>query len=102
MIKTDQIKNSYPCIAINFIADPGVGVGFRYLFWWQKVKLVRPGIAGIPVYNIPIPWQISQKDNPTVIGRYGVIIPPVPKNTIDPVVCDKAENQLDALLGYVE
>lgn len=101
-VKTDAAKNNYPCVAINFIADPGVGVGFRYLFWWQKVNLVKPGTAGVPVYNIPIPWQISAKDNPTVFGRFGVIIPPKPVNIIDPSVCNKLEYQLDPLLGYVE
>lgn len=101
-IKDDVNINQYPCVAINYIADSGVGVGFRYLFWWQKVNIIKPGTAGIPVYNIPIPWQISQKDNPTIFGRYGVIIPPKPLKPIDPKVCDDPKNQLDALLGYVE
>ncbi|MFA7301142.1 MAG: glycosyltransferase family 39 protein [Candidatus Shapirobacteria bacterium] len=101
-IKADVKLNNYPCVAVNFIADPGVGVGFRYLFWWQNITLVKPGIVGIPAYNIPIPWQISQKDGPTVFGRFGVILPPVPKNKIDPAVCNRPENQLDPLLGYVE
>ncbi len=101
-VKNDVIRNNYPCVAINFIADPGVGVGYRYLFWWQKVKLIRPGIEGVPVYNIPIPWQISQNDNPKVFGRYGVIIPPKPLKPIDQKTCDDPRNQLDPLLGYVE
>ncbi len=101
-IKADVLKNNYPCVAVNFIADPGVGVGFRYLFWWQKIKIIKPGTPGIPVYNIPIPWQISEKDGPIVFGRFGVIIPSRPEKMIDAKVCDKPENQLDALLGYVE
>ena len=101
-VKNDVEINKYPCVAVNFIADPGVGVGFRYLFWWQKVKLVRPGVEGVAVYNIPIPWQISQKDNPIIFGRYGVIIPPKPETIIDEALCDNPENQLDPLLGYVE
>lgn len=101
-VKSDALKNNYPCVAVNFIADPGVGVGFRYLFWWQDVKLVKAGIEGIPVYNIPIPWQISQKDNPVVYGRFGVIIPPKPLKPIDQKVCDDLNNQMDPLLGYVE
>lgn len=101
-VKADAVKNNYPCIAINFIADPGVGVGFRYLFWWQNIKIIKPGTPGIPVYNIPIPWQISQKDKPTVFGRFGVIIPPKPTILVDSKKCDKPENQLDPLLGYTE
>lgn len=101
-VKADAIKNDYPCVAVNFIADPGVGVGFRYLFWWQKIQIIKPGTPSIPVYNIPIPWQISQKDNPTVFGRFGIILPPKPAKPIDPAVCNKSEYQLDPLLGYVE
>ncbi|MFA6518424.1 MAG: glycosyltransferase family 39 protein [Candidatus Shapirobacteria bacterium] len=101
-IKNDAIKNNYPCVAVNFIADPGVGVGFRYLFWYQGVKLVRPGVVGVPIYNISIPWQIVEKENPIHYGRFGVLIPKKPSTIADKAVCDKEENQLDPLLGYVE
>lgn len=100
-VRTDAIKNNYPCIAVNYIADPGVGVGFRYLFWYKGVKLVKPGTENVPVYNVPIPWQLSLSENPVVFGRFGVITP-TKMARFDSAVCDKKENQLDPLLGYTE
>lgn len=99
-IKSDSEKNNYKCIAINFIADPGVGVGFRYLFWYEGIKLVKPGTPGIPVYNIPIPWQISRNEVKVHFGRFGVIEPVATK--INDQNCEAKEYQLDPLLGYTE
>ena len=99
-VKNDAIKNKYPCIAVNFIADPGVGVGFRYLFWYKGVKLVRPGTPGVPVYNVAIPWQISASEEDSRFGRFGLVMP-IPVE-IKPENCNKAESQLDPLLGYVQ
>jgi len=101
-IKNESIKNNYNCVAINFIADPGVGVGFRYLFWYYGVKLVKPGTPGVPVYNIPIPWQLSAKENPKVFGRFGVLKPVRTNTLINSQECKKPEYQLDPLLGYTE
>lgn len=101
-IKKDMRKNNYPCVAINFIAGPGVGVGFRYLFWYQGIKLVRPGVLGAPIYNISIPWQIVEKENPIHYGRFGILMPNKPNTIISKAICDKKENQLDPLLGYVD
>jgi hypothetical protein len=101
-IKKDAIKNNYPCVAINFIANPGVGVGFRYLLWYQGVKIIKPGIKDVPIYNISIPWQIVEKEKPTHYGRFGVLMPKRPEKMVDTLTCDAPENQLDPLLGYVE
>ena len=101
-IKKDMIDKNYPCIAVNFISDPGVGVGFRYLFWYYGIDLVKPGSPGVPVYNIPIPWQLSREENPTHFGRFGVLLPVKVNNLIKKEECKKAEYQLDPLLGYTE
>jgi hypothetical protein len=99
-IKQDVASNNYPCIAVNFISDTGVGVGFRYLFWYKGITLVKPGTPGVPVYNIPIPWQISQSEVAVHYGRFGVIRPVQVK--IDSRSCTSKEYQLDPLLGYTE
>lgn len=101
-IKADKEKNNYNCIAINFIADPGVGVGFRYLFWYYGVDIVKPGTPGVPVYNIPIPWQLSRDETPVSFGRFGVLKPVVGSYTATKDVCQSNEYQLDPLLGYTE
>ena len=101
-IKTNAIKNNYPCVALNFIADPGVGVGFRYLFWYNGIKLVKPGTKNVPAYNIPIPWQLSGSENPVHYGRFGVLLPRITKDRITEAECNDPKNQLDPLLGYTE
>lgn len=100
-IKNDSLRNNYACISVNFIADPGVGVGFRYLSWYYGLKLVKPGTPGVPVYNIPIPWQLSMSENPKHFGRFGVLLP-VKVDNLNPNNCNKSEYQLDPLLGYTE
>ncbi|MFZ2153352.1 MAG: glycosyltransferase family 39 protein [Microgenomates group bacterium] len=99
-IKQDSVKNGYKCVAINFIADPGAGVGFRYLSWYHGLNLVKAGTPEIPVYNIAIPWQISASEESTRWGRFGIVLP-VEKN-ISSANCEKSEYQLDPLLGYTE
>jgi 4-amino-4-deoxy-L-arabinose transferase-like glycosyltransferase len=101
-IKYDAVKNDYPCIAVNFISDPGVGVGFRYLFWYYGVDLVKPGTPGVPVYNVPIPWQLSMSENPRQFGRFGVLLPVKTKTIISNKECKRPEYILDPLLGYTE
>ena len=101
-IKADVARKQYSCVAVNFIADPGVGVGFRYLFWYYGIELVKPGTPGVPVYNIPIPWQLSVDEEPVHFGRFGVILPVKVDTLINPDDCRKPEYQLDPLLGYTE
>jgi 4-amino-4-deoxy-L-arabinose transferase-like glycosyltransferase len=101
-IKTDKVKNNYPCIAVNFISDPGVGVGFRYLFWYYGIDLVKPGTPGVPVYNIPIPWQLSLDEKPASFGRFGVLKPVAGNYNATKDDCKNPSFQLDPLLGYTE
>ncbi|MBI2465016.1 glycosyltransferase family 39 protein [Candidatus Shapirobacteria bacterium] len=101
-IKADKEKNNYNCIAVNFIADPGVGVGFRYLFWYYGVDIVKPGSPGVPVYNIPIPWQLSRYEKPVSFGRFGVLKPVAGDYKATEADCKNTSAQLDPLLGYTE
>lgn len=99
-IKQDAINNNYPCIAINYIADPGVGVGFRYLFWYEGIRLIKAN-EKVPIYNIVIPWQISGNEVNAHFGRFGVV-KPEKKSLIDPAICQDVKYNLDPLLGYTE
>jgi hypothetical protein len=102
VIKEDAIKNGYPCVALNFIADPGVGVGFRYLLWYNQVDQVKATSEGVPIYNVFIPWQLGYQQNPVHFGRLGVITPPRPVKLITKDECKNSENQMDPLLGYTD
>jgi len=99
-IRNEVQKNNYPCISINYIADPGVGVGFRYLFWYDGVRLIKPNNK-IPIYNIVIPWQVSESEISAHFGRFGIISPKKMEG-IDPAICQDTKYNLDPLLGYTE
>jgi len=101
-IKQDVEKNHYPCVAVNYIAEPGFGVGFRYLFWYKSVNLVKPGTPGVVVYNIAIPWQVSAKENPAVFGRFGILLPKTVLKPISKEDCNRPDYRLDPMLGYTE
>jgi len=99
-VQKEALKNNYPCIAVNYIADPGVGVGFRYLFWYDGIRLIKANDK-VPIYNIVIPWQISEKEISAHFGRFGVINPK-PMKKVEAATCQDIKYNLDPLLGYTE
>jgi len=99
-IKADILENSYPCIAINYIADPGFGVGFRYLMWYSGIRVIKASDK-VPVYDIVIPWQVSGDEIDLREGCFG-LIKPKNKILVDPAVCQDIRYKLDPLLGYTE
>ena len=99
-IKADQIKNNYPCVGINYVANFGTGVGFRYLFWYKGIDIVKPS-GQVPTYNIIIPWETSASEVTQKFGRLGIVMP-VRTEASSVEWCKVKENQPDALLGYTE
>ncbi len=98
-IKTNIDMNNYPCVAVNYIAGPGVGVGFRYLFWYNGINLVKPS-KFVPIYNIAIPPTISSETE-VGFGRFGLIYPKF-EGVVPDGYCNDSANFLDPLLGYTE
>jgi hypothetical protein len=99
-IKADQIKNKYPCVGINYVTNFGNGVGFRYLFWYKGVDIIKPS-GNVPTYNIIIPWETSAKEINQKFGRLGVVLP-TQKEASSEEWCKDIKNQIDPLLGYTE
>jgi len=99
-IKNDQQKNNYPCVGINYVAKFGDGVGFRYLFWYEGIDVIKPS-GSVPTYNIVIPWETSANEVNKKIGRFGVVLP-TQNEASSNEWCQAVENQLDPLLGYVD
>jgi 4-amino-4-deoxy-L-arabinose transferase-like glycosyltransferase len=99
-IVNDARENNYPCISINYIASPGNGVGFRYLFWYKGMKVVKTN-PSIPQYDIVAPFDISVDSLDKRFSGIGVIKPKEIKN-INPSLCENPDLELDPLLGYTE
>ncbi|OGE32073.1 hypothetical protein A2631_03065 [Candidatus Daviesbacteria bacterium RIFCSPHIGHO2_01_FULL_44_29] len=97
-IQADATSRSFPCVHINYIADFGTNVGFRFLFWKDNLHLINT-TPDVPSYDIVIPWQVSEKEVNTHFGRFGVI-KPKGEYTISEATCTDSKNQLLPLLGY--
>jgi len=100
-IKKDMIKNGYSCMAVNHIATPGNGVGWRYLLWQNGILEVKPQGDRFSIYDIVNPWLITDGKNDARFGRFGVILP----KRLDKYQwekCGAPEFQPDPLLGYTE
>ncbi|MBI4036698.1 glycosyltransferase family 39 protein [Candidatus Daviesbacteria bacterium] len=99
-IKKDAQNNGYPCVGINYIADRGTEVGFRYLLWYYGLDIVKPSNL-VPVYNIAIPWTYA---NPTELsyrsGYFGLIVPKK-REIKDSSVCSDPNYQFLPLSGFV-
>lgn len=102
-VKNDIVLNQYPCVAVNYITSFGKGVGFRYLYWYEGVNLVKPGTQNVPTYNVFIPKEeMGTKENGVSFGRFGIAKGSPPKVMITQNECGSEVNQLDPLLGYTQ
>lgn len=100
-IKQQAVDRKYPCISINYIAKFGEGVGFRYLFWWSGIKVIKsdPKVAN---FDIVIPGSISGNELNAQFGRFGIINSKARAENLDAKLCEEISKQLDPLLGYVD
>lgn len=73
-IKEDSTKKNLPCFSITYITTPGEDTGFKYLFWFNKIKLEQPR-EGIPNYTIVLPYNLSPGSVKKQFGLIGVILP---------------------------
>lgn len=73
-IKNDSLDKNLPCLSITYITSPGENTGFRYLFWFNNLKL-EESKAGIPNYTIVLPFNLSAGSVEKKFGIIGVIVP---------------------------
>ena len=98
-IKEDAAGKGFVCIGVNYIADLGAGVGFRYLLWYLNLKTVKPA-SDIPVYDIYIPFY-NYLPHPQI--RYGLFGLKHPKEgDYDFTKCSAPSYQEQPLLGFVD
>lgn len=100
-INQDAKSKGYPCIGISYITAPGENVGFRYLFYLKDTHLIHPSL-NVPVYNIVIPEELSQKEVKQKFGHIGIIPPiTIPSKEVLEKSCQVPNSNLtDPLLGY--
>jgi len=101
-IKADMAIKKYPCIAVNFIADPGFAWGFRYLWWYNGIEVVKANTPNVPIYNVFVPAPLGDKDKAEYFGRFGLVHPETKMYPLNPDDCKKDDYQLETMLGYVE
>lgn len=73
-IKNDSTQKNFPCVSISHITNPGEDFGYRYLFWYENIKLAKQN-ESIPNYTIVFPFSYATE---SAKFRYGAInvIPP--------------------------
>lgn len=92
-------EKGYPCISINYIAEYGKEVGFRYLLWWHGLNVIRAG-KGTPVYDIVIPYDRANAIDKR-FGIYGLILPKE-EASFNPDICKDKENSLIPIWGITK
>lgn len=73
-IKADSLEKNLGCFSITYITSPGENTGFRYLFWFNDMRLEEPK-TGIPNYTIVLPYNLSPGSIGKRFGIIGVILP---------------------------
>jgi len=102
-IKEDAAKNNYPCVAISYITSPGNNFGYRYWFWYFKLKTMRPDTLA-PVYTIVFPHSYVDRMDKTV-GSLGLIFPDYSRYTIAGISksCDRPDQNLtESMFGFTK
>jgi len=72
-IKTDAAEHGFPCVSISYITEPGYNLGYRYLFWIEKMHVNNPSSMS-PVYTIVFPHSMVDKIDKS-FGALGLIFP---------------------------
>lgn len=82
-IKSDSIKRNYDCVSVSYITGPGYDLGYRYIIWFDKLKLKRIQ-KNIPVYTIVFPLsKVGRTDKN--FGVLGLVLPDYKRYTEDQV-----------------
>ncbi len=102
-IKKDMSNKNYLCAGITYITSPGENVGFRYLFYLNNIHLTHPTLS-VPVYNIVIPDELSQKEVKQKFGHIGIILPEgnYSKDYLQKVCSIEDTNLTDSVFGFVK
>lgn len=102
-INQDRVKHSYPCVAVSYITSPGNDLGYRYLFWLERMHVNKP-VSGSPVYTIVFPLSLVDRVNYR-FGGLGLILPDYNRyndKDVDMSCSGANSNLTDPMFGYTE
>jgi hypothetical protein len=102
-IKKDSEKNGYPCISISYITSPGYDMGYRYLYWLEKMHVNKPSSLS-PVYTIVFPHSLVNQIDKS-FGSLGLIYPDYKRYNESGVSLScqgQNANLTDPMFGYTE
>ena len=72
-IAKDSRDHSYPCVSVSYITSPGNNLGYRYLFYLEKMHVNQPK-SGSPVYTIVFPHSMVDRIDKS-FGALGLVLP---------------------------
>ncbi|MEK7164163.1 MAG: hypothetical protein AAB768_03420 [Patescibacteria group bacterium] len=102
-IKEDAARHNYPCVAVSYITSPGNNFGYRYWFWFFRLKAMRPDTLA-PVYTIVFPHSYVNRLDKT-FGALGLIFPDYPEYTKEGIAksCDLPDQNLtESMFGFTK
>lgn len=102
-IRQDAARNGYPCIAISYITNPGLDLGYRYFFYLADMHVNRPESQS-PVYTIVYPLKPIFKEDET-FGAIGLIYPDYKRYTkggVEESCRGENSNLTDSMFGYTQ
>lgn len=100
-IAADAQKQSFPCIAVSYMTNPGYDLGYRYFFWLKNLHVNHPS-SGSPVYTIVFPHTRAGRLDAT-FGGLGVVLPDQNRYFPDEIKksCSGANSNLtDPMFGF--
>lgn len=100
-IKEDSEKKGYPCVSVSYITSPGNNLGYRYLFWLEKIHVNQP-VSGSPVYTIVFPHSLVNRIDKS-FGALGLVLPDYTrynKVAVDKSCLSENQNLTDPMFGF--
>lgn len=102
-IKQDAQEHDYPCVAVSYITKPGLDLGYRYVFYMNKMHVNYPK-SGSPVYSVVFPHSMVDRLDKT-FGAIGLVLPDYERytpNQVQESCSGENSNEVDSLFGYTE
>lgn len=102
-IAEDAKKHNYPCVAVSYMTDPGNNLGYRYLFYRQKLHVNLPA-SNSPVYTIVFPQTLANRLDHS-FGSIGLVLPDYSRYTQEGIAASCAgsnENVTGSMFGFTK